>query len=124
MTIKIIRKSDIANTPRHIKNDIYETSRFLLAQDNTGVTVTDIMLAPNLEADYGYDAHIEIAYCIEGKAMLTDLQNMETYTIEPGTMWVAPKKSRFRFKADLPTRLICIFNPAFIGAETGFAKDQ
>jgi L-ectoine synthase len=124
MTIKIIRKSDLANTSRHIKNDTYETTRFLLAPDEAGITVTDIVLTPNLEADYGYDAHIEIAYCIEGKATLTDLENMEAHVIEPGTMWVAPKKSRFRFKADVPTRLICVFNPAFIGAETGFAKDQ
>jgi L-ectoine synthase len=124
MAIKIIRKSELANTPRHIKNDVYETTRFLLAPDNTGVTVTDIMLAPAIEADYGYDNNIEIAYCIEGKAMLTDLENMKTFLIEPGTMWVAEKTSRFRFVAEVPTRLICVFNPAFNGPETGFAGDQ
>jgi L-ectoine synthase len=124
MAIRIIRKSELAGTPRHIKNDVYETTRFLLAPDDTGVTVTDITLAAKVEADYGYDANIEIAYCIEGRATLTDLENMKAHLIEPGTMWVAEKKSRFRFVAEIPTRLICVFNPAFSGTETGFAKDQ
>jgi L-ectoine synthase len=123
MTIRIIRKQDLVGTERNVKAPTYETFRFLLDSDGTGVTVTDIVLKPGIEADYGYDRHIEIAYCLEGHATLTD-QHGTAEEIVPGTMWVAAKGSRFRFIAHLPTRLICVFNPAFTGRETGYAGDQ
>ena len=124
MPVKIMRKRDLIGTDRHLKNEFYETVRFLLASDGTGVTVTDIVLQPNAEAVYGYDSHIEIAYCIEGKAILKDLVTEAEHVIEPGTMWIASRGQRFGFRAEQPTRLICVFNPAFGGHETGFAGDQ
>jgi L-ectoine synthase len=124
MTVRVIRKSELANTSRHIKNDVYETYRFLLKPDAAEVTVTDIVLKPGIEATYGYESHIEIAYCIEGKALLTDKASGVAHVIEPGTMWVASKGTDFIFRAEVPTRLICVFHPAFLGEETGFAKDK
>ena len=123
MTIRIIRKQDLAGTARHVKAPTYETFRFLLEQDGTGVTVTDIVLKPGIEAEYGYDKHIEIAYCLEGHATLTD-RHGTAHEIVPGTMWVADKGTQFRFIAQEPTRLICVFSPAFTGSETGYAGDQ
>jgi L-ectoine synthase len=121
--VQIIRKSDLAGSSRNVRNDVYETTRFLLASDQTGVTVTDIVLKPGMEEVYGYDDHVEIAYCIEGRATLTDVSSGKTSVIEPGVMWVARQGERFRFVADLPTRLICVFTPAFGGQETGFASE-
>jgi quercetin dioxygenase-like cupin family protein len=123
MTIRIIRKADLAGTSRHVKAPTYETFRFLLESDGTGVTVTDIVLKPGIEAEYGYDRHIEIAYCLEGHATLTGPDGTPR-DILPGTMWVAGKGEYFRFVAHLPTRLICVFNPAFKGRETGYAGDR
>ena len=124
MPIELIRKSDVAGSARHVRNDVYETFRFLLKADGLGLTITDIILAPGIEADYGYDQHIEIAYCIEGDARLLDHETGETTRITPGTLWVAREGQRFRFVASAPTRLICVFTPAFEGGETGFAGDQ
>jgi L-ectoine synthase len=124
MTVQVIRKHELKGTSRHIRNDVYETYRFLLSGDDADVTVTDIVLAPGVEALYGYEHHIEIAYCIEGKAQLTDLTSGQVFDIEPETLWVARKGSQFRFIAEVPTRLICVFSPAFNGQETGFAGDQ
>ncbi len=124
MPIRTVQKSDLEGTERHVKAETYETYRFLLESDHTGVTVTDIVLKPGIEAEYGYDKHIEIAYCIEGKATLTDLATRKVHDIQPGTLWVADKGARFLFTADEPTRLICVFNPAFLGHETGYAGDQ
>ena len=122
MPIQIIRKSQLTSTSRHVRNDVYETHRFLLANDAVGVTVTDIVLKPGIEAIYGYDEHIEIAYCIEGLATLTDLLTNESYEIAPGTMWIARMGEKFRFSASIQTRLICVFTPPFKGHETGFVK--
>lgn len=47
MTIRIIRKADLAGSSRNIKAPTYETTRFLLASDGYGVTVTDIVLTPS-----------------------------------------------------------------------------
>jgi L-ectoine synthase len=123
MNVRIIKKQDLVGTPRNVKAATYETFRFLLDSDGAGVTVTDIVLKPGIEAEYGYDHYIEIAYCIEGRAELK-VDGRESFVIEPGTMWVAEKGSRFRFIASEPTRLICVFNPAFAGHETGYAGEQ
>lgn len=120
----IKRKLDLLGTNRHVKNHAYETVRFLLEPDGAGVTVTDIMLEPNIEETYGYKDHIEIAYCISGKAKLQDLQTLETHVIEAGVMWFAKPGETFKFVASEPTRLICVFNPAFAGTETGFAAQE
>ncbi len=124
MSIHIIRKEQIVGTTRHIRNETYETYRFLLDSDQADVTMTDILLFPDIEETYGYEKHIEIAYCIEGNAELVDLSNDQTYPITPGTLWVARRGDKFRFRASVPTRLICVFSPPFSGQETGFAGDQ
>jgi L-ectoine synthase len=122
--VRIVSKRELRGTDRHVRGDAYETFRFLLAGDGVGVTVTDIVLRPGVEATYGYDTHVEIAYCIEGQAELTDLATGLPAAIVPGTMWIAQPGERFRFLAAEPTRLICVFLPPFAGHETGFAGDQ
>lgn len=124
MPVRVIRKSALAGTPRHVQRETYETFRFLLEPDGLGLTITDIVLAPGIEADYGYDHHVEMAYCIEGRARLSELPDGAVHDIAPGTLWIAGKGERFRFIAFEPTRLICVFTPAFDGHETGFAGDQ
>jgi quercetin dioxygenase-like cupin family protein len=81
-------------------------------------------MTPGIEATYGYDQHIEIAYCLEGAAELGDEATGAKHEILPGTLWIATRGSRFRFRASIPTRLICVFSPPFMGHETGFAGDQ
>jgi L-ectoine synthase len=122
MTLRIIRKSELSGTHRHVRNHAYETYRFLLEHDALGLTITDITLQPGVEETYGYDEHIEVAYCLEGQATVTELPNGIPAEIAPGTMWIAQQKDRFSFIASEPTRLICVFTPAFAGNETGFAK--
>lgn len=122
--MKFVRKADLAGTARHVRNDAYETTRFLLASDGIGVTVTDIVLAPGVEATYGYDEHVEIAYCIEGEAVVVDQRTGASTQVRPGTLWVAERGERFSFQASEATRLVCVFTPPFRGHETGFVGDQ
>lgn len=122
MTIRIIRKYELKNSPRNIKNEAYESFRFLLKEDGLGLTMTDIVLQPNIENTYGYQNNLEIAYCLEGRAKLVEILSEKVFLIEPGTLWVAPAKNYFRFIAEVPTRLICIFSPALKGQETGIAE--
>ena len=120
----IKRKQDLLGTDRHVKTHAYETLRFLLEPDGAGVTLTDITLEPGIEETYGYENHSEVAYRLEGHAILTDLSGSSIHEICPGTLWAATQHERFRFLATEKTRLICAFTPPFAGFETGFAKDQ
>lgn len=124
MALRLISKPALIGTKRHLRNDVYETCRFLLAEDGLGLTVTDITLAPGVEATYGYDQHVEIAYCIEGDAVIRSLPDGVEQRVVPGTMWIAEKGDRFTFRASVPTRLVCVFTPPFAGHETGFSGDQ
>lgn len=121
--MRFIRKNDLRGSARHVRNDAYDTIRFLLAADGVGVTVTDNTLAPGIEETYGHDRHTEIAYCLEGEATITDSAGGR-HDITPGTMWVADPGERFRFVASTPTRVICVFTPPFRGDESGFAADM
>lgn len=85
MPVQITRKVQLTDTHRHVRNETYETYRFLLASDDAEVTLTDIVLAPDIEAVYGYEQYIEIAYCIEGNAELTDLSTGQVHSITSGT---------------------------------------
>jgi L-ectoine synthase len=121
MPVKVVRKSELVGTTRHVRTHAYETHRFLLDTDRAGVTLTDIVLSPGIEETYGYQDHIEVAYCLEGHAWLTDIATGTKSEISPGTLWVASKGDTFRFVASVATRLICVFTPPFSGGETGFA---
>jgi L-ectoine synthase len=123
MPLRFVKRSDLEGTTRHVRNDAYETHRFLLAVDSLGLTMTDIVLQPGICETYGYDEHIEIAYCIDGQATVQDLSTGMKAEISPGTMWISERRDRFEFLATAPTRLICVFSPAFTGSETGFARD-
>jgi L-ectoine synthase len=98
--------------------------RFLLESDGAGLTVTDITLTPGIEEVYGSNDRLEIAYCIAGRARLQELATDDWQDIQPGTLWMARAGQHFRFEALEPTRLICVFSPAFTGTETGFARDE
>ncbi len=124
MALLIKTKEALLNTDRHVCTHAYDTVRFLLESDMAGVTLTDIVIQPGIEEVYGYDEHIEVAYCLEGKAILTDLQTGLVHSILPGTLWAATKHERFSFIAEQPTRLICAFTPPFKGGETGFASKK
>jgi L-ectoine synthase len=79
-------------------------------------------LHPGIEDTYGYDDRTEFAYCISGSATVVDLGSGESRHITPGILWIAPPGSRFTFRADEETRLICVFDPALDGNETGLIE--
>lgn len=124
MPMRFIQRHSLDGTARHVRSSAYETRRFLLAEDGLDVTVTDILLQPGVPVDYGYDHHVEIAYCIDGDATIREHGTDQEQRVGPGTMWIAERGDRFSFVAHAPTRLICVFTPPFAGHETGFAGDQ
>jgi L-ectoine synthase len=112
----IKRKTDLQGTKNVVSTAAYTSTRFLLREDGIGLTLTDIYLNPGIDAVYHYPHHLEIAYCLEGKATLENLEDGIIHEVTPGFIW-ATTKERFRFKVLETVRLICVFNPALVGPE-------
>jgi L-ectoine synthase len=112
----IKHKDNLQNTKNVVTTKAYTSTRFLLREDGVGLTLTDIYLHPEIDAIYHYPHHLEIAYCLEGKATLENLEDGTIHEVTPGFIW-ATTKERFRFKVIETIRLICVFNPALVGPE-------
>jgi L-ectoine synthase len=122
--VYVLRRSTLLGTSRHVRHPNYESVRLLLAADDVGVGLTDVTLDAGVEGTYGYPDRVEIAYCISGSATVVELDSGTRHHIGPGVMWVAPPGSRFSFVAAEPTRLICVFDPALEGHETGLVDED
>jgi L-ectoine synthase len=114
-------KHELAGTSRAMGTDKWQTTRLLLREDGVGLTVTDVTLGAGSEAIYGYKHHVEIGYCLEGEATITELATGVVHVIKPGSLFAAARGERFRWRSDQPTRLITIFNPALAGPEVNDA---
>lgn len=117
-------RSALIGTDRDVRHRNYHTTRILLADDPSPVSLTDITLEPGIKDTYGYPDRTEIAYCISGAATVVDLDRGHEQSIRPGVLWIAPPGSRFTFVASEPTRLICVFDPPLHGTETGIASGE
>ena len=118
----IRRKNELAGTARRVGTDKWQTTRLLLREDGAGLTVTDVTLKAGSDAIYGYKHHVEIGYCLEGEAEITELATGLVHKITPGTLFAAAKGERFRWRSEQPTRLITVFNPALVGPERNDAE--
>ena len=116
LTMITKHRDDLQGTKNVVKTDAYTSTRFLLREDNIGLTLTDIYLHPQIDAVYHYPHHLEIAYCLGGKAILENLEDGKIHEVTSGFIW-ATTKEKFRFKVLETVRLICVFNPALVGPE-------
>ena len=80
------------------------------------LTLTDIYLHPGIDAVYYYPHHLEIAYCLEGRATRESIEDGSRHEVTPGFLWAATNEG-FRFTVHATIRLIGVFNPALPGPE-------
>jgi L-ectoine synthase len=117
--VQFFDRADLIGTSRDVRNENYDSTRLLLAEDGTPVGMTDVVIKPGVKGVYGYPDRTEIAYCISGSAVVIDLASGQERKIGPGGIWVAPPGSRFSVEAAEPIRLVCVFAPPITGTETG-----
>lgn len=115
--------ADLVGTKREVVNKAYSSTRILLAEDNLGIGLHDVVINPGIKEMYGYDDRTEIAYCISGTATVVDLDTGQEQSVRPGMLWIAPLGSRFTITANEPLRLICVFDPPLEGTETGIIDE-
>lgn len=115
----IVRSLDqVSGTDRDVHGEGWRSRRFLLRDDGVGFSLTDTTVAAGSEMEIEYRHHLEACYCLDGDAEITDLATGESHVINPGTMYALDQHDRHRLKVSRDLRLICVFTPALVGAET------
>lgn len=95
----------------------FTSHRILLESDNTGYSMTKTVIKPDIKQFWHYKNHIESCYCVSGKAILTNAETGQYWSIAPDTTYVLDKNDPHYFEALEETILICVFNPPLVGRE-------
>jgi len=102
----------------------WESTRLLLRDDQMGFSfhVTTIYQGKHIRMHY--KNHLEAVYCISGKGSITTLDDDQTWTIEPGTIYALDQHDEHILRADAGTDLVfaCVFNPPVTGQEVHNAE--
>lgn len=109
---------DVRGTKADVRGDRWSSARLLLNTDGLGFTVTETVLEPGMDEVLWYKHHLEACLCVEGDALLTDLETKETFEIRPGTLYALDRHDRHRLRSHTRVRLVCVFSPALTGTET------
>jgi L-ectoine synthase len=88
----------------------------LTKADGMGFTVTQTTIEAGMEIEVRYENHLEACFCIEGE--IEDLETGARHVVGPGAIYALDRHDRHFVRATAPTRLVCVFAPAFAGDET------
>jgi L-ectoine synthase len=100
------------------KPGAWTSSRYLLAKDQCGFTLTQTTLAAGARSEMEYKNHIEANLIIEGQARVTDVASGEVHELGPGDMYALDQNDRHVLEAVTDLRIVCVFTPALVGPET------
>jgi L-ectoine synthase len=116
----IVRTLDeIANGPRDVRGEGWQSRRLLLRSDRMGFSLSDTVVAEGTEMRLEYKHHLEGNYCIAGEGEVVDLQSGTVYPLRPGSLHALDKHDAHIIRAtrgDL--RVVCVFSPPLVGDET------
>jgi len=116
----IVRTLDeIANGPRDVRGEGWQSRRLLLRSDRMGFSLSDTVVAEGTEMRLEYKHHLEGNYCIAGEGEVVDLQTGTVYLLRPGTLYALDKNDAHTIRATCgDLRVVCVFNPPVVGDET------
>ena len=100
------------------KPGVWTSSRYLLARDRCGFTLTQTTIAAGQQSEMEYKNHIEANLIIEGEGVPTDIATCQTFDLAPGVMYAVDKHDRHLLQATTNMRIVCVFSPALVGPET------
>jgi len=115
--MKVRTIEEIENTDRQVSFTGGESYRFVLAKDGLGFSLHKTVINPGAW-HWHYKSHLESCYCISGSAILHNLDNGESYNIEPDTTYLLDCNDNHIFEAFEETVLISVFNPPIVGDES------
>ena len=114
----IRRLSEIAGGEREVHAENWKSRRLLLRDDAMGFSMHDTVIYAGSSTRMHYKHHLEAVYCIEGRGALEAVTSGRRWTIEPGTLYALNEHDEHVLRAETELRLVCVFNPPLVGAET------
>lgn len=108
----------VEGTDRDVAAPTWRSRRLLLAGDGQAFSLHDTVIDAGTETTMWYRNHVEAVYCIEGNGRLDDLDNGQSYPLEPGTVYLLDGHERHRVSAISDLRMVCVFSPPCSGRET------
>lgn len=110
--------SDLVDTDRDVRGDVWMSRRFLVADDGVGFTLTETSVKAGAEQTLWYKHHIEANYVIEGEGEVENVATGEVFPLKPGTMYTLDQHDKHRLRTFTDMRLVCVFTPPLTGRET------
>ena len=117
MFIRTLKELEQLGRVKSLVNNTTRSSRFLLAADGMGFSYNDNRVTKGSDALLWYKHHWEANYIIAGKGLLTDLTSGETWTLEPGVLYVVGPNDKHRFQVTEDEHHMSVFCPALRGDE-------
>jgi L-ectoine synthase len=117
--IMIVRTLDeIANGPRDVRGEGWQSRRLLLRSDRMGFSLSDTVVAEGTEMRLEYKHHLEANYCIAGEGEVVDLETGTVHLLRPGSLYALDKNDAHIIRATCgDLRVVCVFNPPLVGDE-------
>lgn len=100
------------------KSGVWSSARYLMRADGLGFTLTQTTVAAGQEQVMEYKNHVEANLIIEGEGELTNEETGEVHALGPGSMYALDKHDRHTLRSTTDMRIVCVFTPALVGAET------
>jgi L-ectoine synthase len=109
--------NQIEGTERDIQFAQGQSLRIILDKDSMGFSVHKTIIPAGQVGIWHYKNHLEACYCIQGEAVLTNLETNEVFRISPDTLYALDKHDKHKFESITDVVLISIFNPPVKGGE-------
>ena len=110
--------AEIIGGTTHVKGDVWESRRLLLAGDGMGFSLSDTIIKEGSEQRLHYKHHFEANYCIAGRGEVVDVTTGKTFPIAPGTLYALDQHDEHILRAtEGDLRLVCVFHPPLTGQE-------
>ena len=94
MIIKRLQDLKAAGREKLVAGGSARTVRFLTQEDGRGFTMADVRLAAGQQNFLWYKHHWEANYILEGRGEVRDLATGQTWTPEPGVMYIVGPQDR------------------------------
>lgn len=112
------QKERIRPATDHVLGGDWAITPLLTSGDNVGLELADIAIEAGYSAIGETGATVAAYYCLTGEAIYRNLEIQTTHYFRAGSLWTIPPRTRFRFTALFPIRLIAVA-PARPEADSG-----
>lgn len=100
------------------KAGVWSSARYLVRDDNVGITLTETRVSAGASQIMEYKNHMEANLVIDGEGVVIDHATGDRFALVAGSMYTLDKHDRHTLEATTDMRLVCVFLPALVGTET------